>query len=401
MADNFNPFGPGYPFIPQYYAVDEQGQRLIPPANYMRGAPQFSPQRPELIHTNFLGHDDQSRTMLPAQGSARVRRRVGASGEQVKFRRTRSGCFTCRNRRVKVCPSSGSLPSGTNIADFVLLFSAMKRAQYVTVSSHNEPCFFCLILNTPRSGCRKGSRDCIYPEQSSSTKVRRGSSKGKADEGDASSQEEDDDTPENALPADDEDVEPNEPASASSLKSLGSPLTELSDPPSLTHDKSPTPSTEGSASIDAIPSGWRPALRSQSLRQPPGNSDRLYIKYYLEYARNKLTPHHWGFKFPYESAFLRNTLFERAVKFKPLLYAVVGFASYHHTLTMRDGKISDFLYYYNKSVSLLRESLKKEQHTIETLLTILQLGTIEVCCNECLLPNLPLSFANEIPGVPR
>jgi hypothetical protein len=228
------------------------------------------------------------------------------------------------------------------------------------------------MLNTPESGCRKGSRDCVYPEQSSSTKARRGSSKGKADEGDVSSQEEDDE--ESA------EVEASEPPSASSMKSLGSPLREQSDPPSLTHDKSPTPSTEGSVSIiDAIPSGWRPASRSQSLRQPPGNSERWHIQFYLEYAKQKLTHYHWGFKFPHELAFLRNTLFECAVKFKPLLYAVVGFASYHHTLTMRDGKLSDFLFYYNRSVSLLRDSLRKEQHTVATLLTILQLGTIEVC----------------------
>ena len=207
--------------------------------------------------------------------------------------------------------------------------------------------------------------------------------KGKADEGDGSSQEEDGNTLENAVAADDEesaDIEASE--LTSSMKSLGSPLRELSDPPSLTHDISPTPSTEGSTSIDAIPSGWRPVGRSQSLHQPSGNSEWLRIKFYLEYARDKLTPHHWGFRFPYESAFLRNTLLESAVTFKPLLYAVAGFASYHHTLTMPDGKLSDFLYYYNRSVSLLRESLTKEQHSVATLLTILQLGTIEVCCNK-------------------
>jgi hypothetical protein len=33
-------------------------------------------------------------------GNARVRRRA-LPGEQVKHRRTRSGCFTCRQRRVK------------------------------------------------------------------------------------------------------------------------------------------------------------------------------------------------------------------------------------------------------------------------------------------------------------
>jgi len=99
MADNINPFGPGYPLMPQYYAVEEHGQQLIPQANYVR----LPPHTPELMHSNFVPHDDSTRTVLPAQGSARVRRKVGASGEQVKFRRTRSGCYTCRNRRVKVC----------------------------------------------------------------------------------------------------------------------------------------------------------------------------------------------------------------------------------------------------------------------------------------------------------
>jgi hypothetical protein len=237
----------------------------------------------------------------------------------------------------------------------------------------------------PRPGCRKGSRDCVYPEQSSSTKARRGSSKGKADEGDVSSQEEDGNAPDNTVLEHDEEsteVETGEPVSASSVKSLGSPLRELSDPPSLTHDKSPTPSTEGSASIDAIPSGWRQTGRSQSLHYLPSHSERLHIKFYLDYARMNLTPYHWGFKFPYESAFLRNSLFETAVRFKPLLYAVVGFASYHHTLTITNGKLGDFLYYYNKSVSLLRESLQKERNSIATLLTILQLGTIEVYWNK-------------------
>lgn len=101
MAGHFNPFGHGYSLMPPYYPVGENGQRLIPPTNYIRGLQGFPPHRPEL-NTNFLEFDDPSRPVLPAQGSARVRRRVGAGGEHVKFRRTRSGCYTCRQRRVKV-----------------------------------------------------------------------------------------------------------------------------------------------------------------------------------------------------------------------------------------------------------------------------------------------------------
>lgn len=178
------------------------------------------------------------------------------------------------------------------------------------------------------------------------------------------------------------DVEAGEPASVTSIK-LESPTREQSDPPSLTHEKSPTPSTEGSAIIDAFPLGGsrRPDGRSQSVqltsntKWPQLSQD---VKFYLQYARTKLSPYHWGFKY-YESPFLRATLLEVAVRFEPLLYAVVGFAAYHHTLTKTNGKLHDFLDYYNKSVTLLRQSLKKnEKHTIATLLTILQLATIEV-----------------------
>lgn len=178
------------------------------------------------------------------------------------------------------------------------------------------------------------------------------------------------------------DVEADEPSSAASFKHE-SPSREASDPPSLTHDKSPTPSTEGSAIIDVLPTAAlrRPDGRSQSTQLPGNNKWQQLpqdVKFYLHYARNKLTSYHWGFKY-YESAFLRTTLLEVAVRFEPLLYAVVGFAAYHHTLTKTNGKLHDFLDYYNKSVTLLRRSLlQNEKHTLATLLTILQLATIEV-----------------------
>lgn len=47
-------------------------------------------------------YEDISGPLGSTQGSnSRVRRRA-LPGEQVKHRRTRSGCFTCRQRRVKV-----------------------------------------------------------------------------------------------------------------------------------------------------------------------------------------------------------------------------------------------------------------------------------------------------------
>lgn len=62
-----------------------------------------------------------------------------------------------------------------------------------------------------------------------------------------------------------------------------------------------------------------------------------------------------------------------------LLYALVGFAAYHRTIQNPSGNISEFLQYYNKSVTLLLEAFKKGgKQSTATLLTILQLATIEV-----------------------
>lgn len=77
--------------------------------------------------------------------------------------------------------------------------------------------------------------------------------------------------------------------------------------------------------------------------------------------------------------FLQTTFLDIAIRHEPLLYAVVGFAAFQRTLHNLDGKIQDFLEYYNKAVSLLLHALKKgERHTNGMILAILQLATIEV-----------------------
>lgn len=50
----------------------------------------------------FPDMDDPNRALSPQQGSQRSRRRHPPGSEHVKHRRTRSGCYTCRQRRVKV-----------------------------------------------------------------------------------------------------------------------------------------------------------------------------------------------------------------------------------------------------------------------------------------------------------
>jgi hypothetical protein len=101
------------------------------------------------------------------------------------------------------------------------------------------------------------------------------------------------------------------------------------------------------------------------------------LQYYLNYFSQRLNCHHLFFKHD-ANHFVHSILIEHALRYSPLLYAVVGFAAFHLTVA-RNGKIQDFLGYYNKSVSLLRKSLfANETHTDATMLTVLQLATFEV-----------------------
>lgn len=88
--------------------------------------------------------------------------------------------------------------------------------------------------------------------------------------------------------------------------------------------------------------------------------------------------HHYSLKTDHGN-FFKNDFLSLAIKHEPLRYAVVGYAAYFHTLTNPDGRISDFLKYYNESVSRLRASItKSKKQGLSTFLTILQLASIEV-----------------------
>jgi hypothetical protein len=104
----------------------------------------------------------------------------------------------------------------------------------------------------------------------------------------------------------------------------------------------------------------------------------LDVRENLQYAKENLTAAFYNL--PVDGMnFVQTGLCENALKFEPLLYAVVCFAAYHRTLRRPDGEIKHFLGYHTKSIKLLHYSLKKSQkHTYLTLLTILQLATIEV-----------------------
>lgn len=100
---------------------------------------------------------------------------------------------------------------------------------------------------------------------------------------------------------------------------------------------------------------------------------------YLDYFQQNINCHHYALKYDADEL-ITKTMVEEAKDFPPLAYAVAGFAAYHKSLTKPDGRVSDFLGFYTTAVKLLRLSFeRKQKQTIATLLTILQLASIEVC----------------------
>lgn len=235
-------------------------------------------------------------------------------------------------------------------------------------------------------GCRKGKRECTYPgtSPSSSSKSSRGHLRSKGslpDSGSSPSGDEDDADEKDLLPAiADDEEEDSEPQSGTS------DVPKPSDASFASHGKSTASAT------DTLSSFQRGSMRPQPTRSSSKHSVKSGIsqssrwrilpeevKDYLNYHRDHLSHHHYAFKYD-GGDFLKTTFLEIAMNddSQALLYAVIAFAAYHQAVSRGDARISKFLSYYNKSISLLQQSLTKKRHSVATLLTILQLATIEV-----------------------
>ncbi|KAF2705615.1 hypothetical protein K504DRAFT_387678 [Pleomassaria siparia CBS 279.74] len=331
---------PNIAHVPTMMTPDGSVSHGMPesPMHHGMPAPFVRYAEPQIPHGYMDQYEEVSGAMGSAQtGSARMRRRT-APGDNVKHRRTRSGCFTCRQRRVK-CDESHPI---------------CER-------------------------CRKGNRECIYPEIQSATKARSGSKSGKSATDGSSPEDHDDEDSKDRLGAiPDNDEEEYE------FSSKPQDLRETSNTPSLTLDRSPSPLTE--ASSTTTPAVLRPPLSRTSSNQvssakttssKPSVSLPLDVKFYLEYFRDHMSHHHYSLKRD-SGNFLKTDFLDMATKHEPLRYAVVGFAAYHHTLSQPNGRISTFLQYYNESVSRLRASITKDKKQgLATFLTILQLASIE------------------------
>ncbi|KAJ6444519.1 C6 finger domain-containingprotein [Purpureocillium lavendulum] len=101
------------------------------------------------------------------------------------------------------------------------------------------------------------------------------------------------------------------------------------------------------------------------------------FQHHLNYYADNITNYHYSLANDGDE-FFSTIMPSLAMSFEPLLYALVGFAAYHATLENPHGQLQDFLGYYNRSVTLLLDCLKrKETNNVPVLVTILQLATID------------------------
>lgn len=99
---------------------------------------------------------------------------------------------------------------------------------------------------------------------------------------------------------------------------------------------------------------------------------------HLQYLYENITCHHYFLTNDVNNFFIKGMIVE-ASRNQLLLNAVVAFSSYLQSVQQPNAKLRDFLLYYNRSITLLLECLKQEEtNNLPTLLSILQLATIEV-----------------------
>lgn len=247
-------------------------------------------------------------------------------------------------------------------------------------------------------GCKKGSRDCTWPEPASATKSASGSKLGqpkKAEDDSASSSEDYEDDEVTPSTERKQDLDAVKVIKArSSLSNLKAATRKQSrttlnqkragtQSEERTKEKSMSPSTEETKSHGESAT-FSPASKASATSNSTSHDDLLWSRlksqhqFYLSYHQRSINHCHYFFKHDHER-FLSSGLLNFALSYEPLLYAVLGFSAFHYALHQQNGKISEFLSLYNKSMSLLRRDLQNgRKHTDATILTILQLATFEV-----------------------
>ena len=247
----------------------------------------------------------------------------------------------------------------------------------------------------------KGSRECVYPDPSSTVKGALGTKLGQQrkveeESGSSSGEYEDEEVvspvsskPHGELLRTKKSFTSNPNLKAASRKQSRTILNQKN-VASMTSEKlkekSLSPSTDESLasktrsdSTNLTQSGRMSTISPNTqLDDSPWSHLHHDQQFFLAYHQQNMTHHHYFFR-NNASQFVHSTLIKFALTYDPLLYAIVGFSAFHYTVNQPNGRIPDFLGFYNKSVSLLRKSLQSNhKHTDATILTILQLAAFEV-----------------------
>ncbi|KAK9574118.1 hypothetical protein V6Z77_000936 [Aspergillus fumigatus] len=289
--------------------------------------------------------------------------------DQKKHKRTRSGCFTCRSRRIK-----------------------------------------CDEARPVCERCRKGNRECVYPSPTatgtSSKAASRLGAKARAQrppsQGSDSSGHVGPDEFHALEPILDEEevdegsvdsatllsssttslaarVKPG-PATKQSMQSLRKRGTKLTAPDATPpNTEGSSPSTEASSRFESMSA--RSASVGLSNQESLGADSFSHLpedlRSYLTFHQEYMTYRHY-FMRPSSDQFVHHNIIKFALQYEPLLYAIVGLSAYHHSIHSGTGKLYTFLRYYDKALKLLRKSLASgEPHSEATLITVLALTTFE------------------------
>ena len=232
-------------------------------------------------------------------------------------------------------------------------------------------------------GCRKGGRECIYPDKDSNQKPNRSGSKSEKSSAEGASSPEDNGEGNEQLPTIRDDDEDEDDDMEAGYMDKSQDLRDSSNTPASTLDQSTSPSTEASSTVP-------PVIRQSLSRRSSAQATKIVaatrnpsyvpkdVQFYLNYFKEHITHHHYSLKRDSHN-FLKGDFLTHAMKYEPLKYAVAGYAAYFHTISLPDGRMSTFLQFYNESVSRLRVSItKNKKQGLATFLTILQLASIEV-----------------------
>ncbi|KAI5289968.1 hypothetical protein KEM54_002778 [Ascosphaera aggregata] len=263
-----------------------------------------------------------------------------SSSEQKKHRRTRSGCYTCRARRVK---------------------RALRASQNITDDDGQDV----------------GKADVNAHENQSSAKTRRCESPYAIISNTARTERDFKDSNNGLIP-----YSPSVIGSPGSTN-LGQRHWDLTFSRDGTRSLSPQSDMARSSRDGFLESEASVKPPDILYRDSPGikgadlfslnNEDRLFLNFFLK----EIKPEHYFLR-QHAPCFLHHDVLQRAFEYPPLMNAILTFAAYLHSFRQAHGKLYTFLHYYQSSLTGLLASLQRsENHHDAMLLTVLQLATFE------------------------